>query len=140
MYESQDFYRVCDKCNADFLFMRAPAPGVTMRMGDRYRIFFDFSQINSSRFFRSVSCHEISHVGSGSLHQVDSPYESAERSEYRANRYTAEHFLTADDFRAAFASGCREIWELADYFDLDERIVKNALSYWTEHRGIDFNN
>ena len=31
------------------------------------------------------------------------------------------------------------LWPLADYFDLDEDYIKKALHYWTECRGVDFN-
>jgi len=61
------------------------------------------------------------------------------RSEYRANRWAAENFLTETDFRIAFADGYTDIWELAEYFDLPEETVKSALTYWTERKGIDFN-
>jgi hypothetical protein len=61
-----------------------------------------------------------------------------ERSEYRANRWCAQHYLTAEDFRTAFSHGCSEPWELAEYFDLPQEDVQKALSYWTQCRGIDF--
>ncbi len=32
-----------------------------------------------------------------------------------------------------------KLWPLADYFDLDEDYIKKALHYWTECRGVDFN-
>ena len=35
--------------------------------------------------------------------------------------------------------GYTETWQLADYFDLDEDYIKKALHYWTECRGVDFN-
>ena len=41
-------------------------------------------------------------------------------------------------FYEAFDAGCRDLWELAEYFDLPEQDIKNALSYWTERRGVTF--
>jgi hypothetical protein len=82
----------------------------------------------------------MAHAATGALHKVHSPYECWERSEYRANRYMAQTILTEDDFRKAFRAGCRELWQLAEYFELPEQDVKNALTYWSERRGIDFNN
>ena len=87
---------------------------------------------------RGVCYHELGHVATGALHKVDSPYELAERSEYRAIRWAAENYLTAEAFQDAFDSGFTESWQLSEYFDLPEADVQSALRYWTDCRGINF--
>ena len=141
MFELSQFYEYCRKNHVDVIpFAGIPHPGATIRDGSRYGVFLDFTQIKSTRLLRGVCCHEMAHVATGALHKVSSPYELVERSEYRANRWAAQHHLTADDFREAFKSGYTQLWQLAEYFDLPEQDVKNALTYWTERRGVDFNN
>ena len=141
MFELRDFYAYCKNNRIDVIpYDGCPHEGATVRDGDWYAIFLDFSQIKSTKLLKGVCYHEVGHAGSGALHKIDSPYDLVERREYRANRWAAEHYLTADDFRSAFAAGCRELWELSEYFDLPEQDVKNALTYWAERRGIDFNN
>ena len=81
----------------------------------------------------------MGHVATGALHKVDSPYETVERSEYRANRWGFENYLKVEEFKEAFAAGYTELWQLSDYFDLPEETIRKALSYWTEQRGINFN-
>ena len=115
-----------------------PKPGATIRDAGYYAVFLDFTKIQSTRLLRGVCYHELGHVATGALHKVDSPYELVERSEYRANRWAAEQFLTEEAFREAFAAGCREIWQLEEYFDLPESDIRAALRYWTDSRGIDF--
>ena len=110
-----------------------------MRDADLYAIFLDFTKISSTRQLKGVCCHELGHVATGALHKIESPFETVERSEYRANRWSAETFLTVEDFKEAFADGYTEPWELAEYFDLPEEDIKKALAYWSECRGIDFN-
>ena len=140
MFELRDFYNYCDKNQIDVIpYDGCPHEGATIRDGSWYAVFLDFSKIKSARLLKGVCYHELGHAGSGALHKVDSPFETVERSEYRANRWSAERYMTADDFRSAFAAGCRELWELSEYFDLPEQEVKNALTYWAERRGIDFN-
>ena len=140
MFELSDFYTYCREQHVDVIpFTGLPGEGATIRDKDQYAIFLDFSRICSTRLLRGVCCHELGHAATGALHKVSSPFEMVERSEYRANRWAAEHFLTEEAFRDAFAAGYTEIWELAEYFDLPEQDVKNALSYWTERKGIDFN-
>ena len=141
MFELSKFYEYCGEHQVDVItFTGIGHPGATIRDGSHYAVFLDFSQIRTTRLLRGVCCHELCHVATGSLHKVASPFETVERSEYRANRYCAQHYLTARDFKKAFASGCKELWQLAEYFDLPEQDIKNALTYWSERRGIDFNN
>jgi len=139
VFELSLFYEYCRRNRVDVIpYDGAPAPGTTIRNGDLYAVFLDFSQIRSTRLLRGVCCHEMAHAATGALHKVYSPYEMWERSEYRANRYMAQKYLTPQDFRDAFRGGCRELWQLAEYFDLPENDVKNALTYWTERRGMNF--
>ena len=139
MFELSQFYDYCRKNQVDVIpYLGAPQPGTTIRDGSQYAVFLDFSKIRSTRLLRGVCCHELGHIATGALHKVSSPYELVERSEYRANRFVAQTVLTEQAFREAFANGCRELWQLAEYFDLPEEDVKNALSYWTERRNIQF--
>ena len=139
MFELSDFYDYCREHQVDVIpYSGIPQPGATLRDQGCYAVFLDFSKIRSTRLLRGVCFHELGHAATGALHKVDSPYELVERSEYRANRWAAQHFLTPEDFRCAFAEGYTELWQLSEYFDLPERDVQSALTYWKDRRGIDF--
>lgn len=140
MFELQDFYAYCKDNDIDVIpYAGCPREGATVRDQEWYAIFLDFTRIHSMKLLRGVCLHELGHAATGALHKIDSPFELVERSEYRANRWGAEHFLTEGAFREAFAAGYTEVWQLAEYFDLPEDDIKKALSYWTGCRGIDFN-
>lgn len=141
MFEISDFYHYCKENHVDVIpFAGCPQPGATIRDGSCYAVFLDFTKIKSTRLLRGVCYHEMGHAATGALHKVDSPFELVERSEYRANRWAAEKFLTEEDFRLAFAEGYTEPWQLAEYFDLPETEILAAHAYWAERKGIDFNN
>ena len=140
MFELSHFYDYCQKNNVEIIpFDGMPAEGLTMRIREDYAIFLDFSKIRSTRLLKGICYHETGHSATGALHKVYSPFETVERSEYRANRWAAEHYLPVEDFREAFAAGYTELWQLAEYFDLPQQDIKNALTYWTERRNINFN-
>lgn len=140
MFELADFYGYCREKRIDVIpYDGAPSAGATIRDGADYAVFLDFAKIRSTRLLRGVCLHELGHAATGALHKVSSPYELVERSEYRARRWTAERFLREEDFREAFSLGYTELWQLSEYFDLPEQDVKNALTYWSERKGIDFN-
>lgn len=141
MFELSDFYQYCRENRVDVIpYAGCPKPAATIRDRGHYAVFLDFTKIHSTRLLRGVCSHELGHVATGALHKVDSPYELVERSEYRANRYVAEHFLHSEDFRRAFAEGYTEPWQLAEYFEMPEEDIRRALAYWTDSKGVCFNN
>ena len=139
MFELSNFYDYCRENRVDVIpYMGVPQPGATVRDQGFYAVFLDFSKIRSARLLRGVCCHELGHAATGALHKVDSPYELAERSEYRAIRWTAENYLTKEAFQEAFDAGFTEMWQLAEFFDLPEADILAALRYWTDSRGVNF--
>ena len=97
-----------------------------------------FSTIANCLTFPSTEVRKRFYNGEDCSDKVDSPYELVERSEYRATRWTTETYLTKEAFRAAFAEGYTELWQLSEYFDLPEDCISAALTYWKERKGIDF--
>ena len=139
MFELSQFYSYCRQNEVDVIpYMGMPAPGATIRDGEDIAIFLDVAAIGTLRELKGVCLHELGHAATGALHKISSPFETVERSEYRANRWAAQQHLSVEAFFDAFDVGCRDLWELAEYFDLPERDIKNALSYWTERRGVEF--
>ena len=139
MFEISDFYHYCKTHQVDVIpYDGCPKPGATIRDTGFYGVFLDFTKIKSTRLLRGVCYHELGHVATVALHKVDSPFELAERSEYRAIRWAAETFLTESAFREAFSEGYTELWQLEEYFDLPQEDILAALRYWTDGRGIDF--
>ena len=139
MFEISDFYNYCKAHQVDVIpYDGCPQPGATVRDDGCYAVFLDFTKIQSTRLLRGVCYHELGHVATGALHKVDSPYELVERSEYRANRWVTENYLTEEAFRTAFSEGYTELWQLSDYFDLPEDCIEAALTYWKECKCINF--
>lgn len=140
MFDLANFYQFCENNDVDIIpYLNAPSEGTTIRDEDYYAIFLDITKLRSIKVYNGVCLHEVGHVATGALHKVDSPYETVERSEYRANRWGFENYLKVEEFKEAFAAGYTELWQLSDYFDLPEETIRKALSYWTEQRGINFN-
>ena len=140
MFELSQFYSYCRQNDVDIIpYAGIPQPGATIRDGSHYAVFLDFSQISTTRLLRGVCAHELSHLQSGALHRPASPYDLAERSEYRANRHFAQQYLSVKELKEAFRLGFKELWELSEYFDLPEQDIEKALNYWRNSRNIDFN-
>lgn len=46
------------------------------------------------------------------------------KAEYRALKWAANYLMPEDKLREAFRAGCREVWQLADYFNVTEEMVR----------------
>lgn len=139
MFELSHFYDYCKENDILVIpFDGMPSEGATLRDGSHYGIFLDFTKIHTTRQLRGTCMHEQGHTATGALHKVSSPFETVERAEHRANRWVAEKYLTAEDFRQAFAAGYTALWQLAEWFDAPEPDVQRAFRYWTENRGMTF--
>ena len=99
----------------------------------------DCDKCKTSAQERTVLAHEAGHYLSGAFYHAYSPYEVKEQAEYKALAASYEKYLPPDKIKAAMRAGYTESWQLAEYFDLDEDYIKKALHYWTECRGVDFN-
>lgn len=140
MFELSNFYEDCRQADADImLYSGMPAPAATLRDGKYYCVALDFSQLLTVRELRGIAMHEDGHLTTGCLHKVDSPYQLVSQAEYRANAASFRRFLPPEELLAAMRQGYAAPCQLAEYFDLPEEIIAQALAYWTEARGVDFN-
>lgn len=102
-------------------------------------IALDKRKCPTSRKERTVLVHEAGHYISGAFYKAYSEYQVREQAEQRAFAASVEKYLPVNKIRKAMRAGNTEIWQLAEYFNLDEEYIEKALHYWTECKGIDFN-
>ena len=57
------------------------------------------------------------------------------KQERKARGWAYEKMLPLSSIRQAFIVGCREPWEIADYLDVDERFLREAMQYYEEVYG-----
>lgn len=140
MFSTSEFYGYCRVHDVDVIpFDRLPAAATTVRYHGAYAVGLNFSRLHTVRQMRTAMLHESGHLHTGALHKVNSPFQLVEQNEYRADADAFRRCLPPDEIRTAMRAGYTEPWQLAEYFDLDEDYIKKALHYWTQCRGVDFN-
>lgn len=140
MFELSDFYHYCRTHEVDIIpFPRLPRPALTAREGGYYAVGLDPLQLTTTRKLRTAMMHESGHLRTGALHKLESPYQVVAQAEHRANADAFAHYLPAAELQAAMRAGYTEPWQLAEYFDLDEAYICQALDFWANCRGFDFN-
>lgn len=93
----------------------------------------DYTKLYGERQEKSILMHEISHNETGTFYGLQLPLESRERLEYRARKWAWLRLIPAEELKRAIAAGCTEIWDLAEYFDLPEEQVAEAVAYYREN-------
>lgn len=129
----------CERIHIDRRTLRRRAAiSVALPDGERC-VAIDYARTRTPRSEKAIVAHELGHQMTGALYRADSSYEERCRCEARADRWAIERLLPYDDIRGAMIRGHIEPWAIAEELYEDEELVRKALWYYTEVRGLDFN-
>ena len=122
------------------LYQRAEADGIEVddfRMRKAVSVSFpenwiaiDKKRIPTRREDKAILAHEIGHCETGSFYNIHSNYDTRKKHENRANARAYEMLIPYAELRRALKSGNTETWQLAEYFDVPDRFMQEALAYW----------
>lgn len=102
----------------------------TIEQGGRYGVFMDFGNIHTSAEELVAVAHEGGHISTGATHKVDSPYDLIEKHEHKANKWAIQRLIPEEQLDEAVASGCTELWQLAEHFGVTEKFMKMAVCWY----------
>ena len=71
--------------------------------------------------------HELGHCLTGSFYNIHATLDRRQRHENRADKWAIRSLIPVDDLDDAIASGCTELWALADHFGVTEPFMKKAI-------------
>lgn len=74
--------------------------------------------------------HELGHCVTGSFYNIYAAVDYRQRHENRADKWAILRLIPVEDLDDAIASGCTEVWELAERFGVTEPFVRKALCYY----------
>lgn len=76
--------------------------------------------------------HELGHCMTGSFYNRHAVCDIIEKHEKRADKWAVKKLIPFDVFKAALENGHSEIWELAEYFDVSERLIIKAFELYQD--------
>lgn len=131
MIAMADVYSAIEETGANVVVWNHPLlDALTLEMNGIYDIFINPDKNNTIANFQTKLIHEWGHCSTGATHHVNSPFELIEQNEYRANKAAFERFLPWAEIKKAVSAGLTEYWELADYFNLNEDFIRQAVHYY----------
>lgn len=100
---------------------------VTIKHNGEYAVFVDPDCMGTVAEEFCAVAHEWGHCETGTTHSLYSPYDLIVQHENRANRWAAHHILPVWKIKKAMQSGYTEAWQIADYYNLTEDFVRDAI-------------
>ena len=81
--------------------------------------------------------HELGHCEYGGFYNYHSRFDIRQKAENKANKWSFIHVLPLTEIYQALQSGCRNIYELADYFRVEESFMHDALLFYADQIELD---
>lgn len=105
--------------------------------------FYDGSKViglskdDDSEFTKlELMAHEMGHCMTESFYEGYSPFELREKHEYKANAWAVNEIVPFSELCKAVKKGYRELWELAEHFNVSSRFMEKAITIHSLHGRI----
>lgn len=93
-------------------------------------IAMDVDKMKNSQEEKVFLAHELGHIETGSFYNVHSGLDVRGKHERRADKQAIKMLVPKDELDKAVREGYRELWELAEYFDVSEDFMKKAICWY----------
>ena len=107
------------------------AATIKLNSHDTWGIFIDLGRHQTEAEEKTTLLHESGHYATGTTHEVSSPFDLVEKHEYKVDKWAVVRALSAEELDEAVASGCTEIWSLAEHFGVTEDFMRKAVCWYT---------
>ncbi len=125
----QELRRIAEQKNIpvdSFPLCKREALSIMDEAGSCY-IAIDPNKLKNETDARNKLAHELGHCVTGSFYSSYTAVDSRQRHENRADKWAIRKLITANELDEAVASGCTEIWELAERFGVSEEFMKKTV-------------
>ena len=126
-------YEIAEQQNIVVYHFPLPTVGSVsvMDAAGQCSIGLDLPHRRSRNELRVRLAHELGHCVTGSFYNRYSPADNRKRYENRADRWAVGRLIAREELDEAVAEGHTELWDLADYFGVDETFLKKAVCLYT---------
>ncbi|MDL2273986.1 ImmA/IrrE family metallo-endopeptidase [Oscillospiraceae bacterium OttesenSCG-928-G22] len=130
--ETIELYEIARELGIDILNHRLPGTKMLSVMGPdgSCAVGINSREILSRLDEKSRLAHELGHCMTGSFYNIYSPVDIRGRHEFRADRKAAFLLVPLDKLVSAVHEGIREVWRLAETFDVSEDSMQRALEIY----------
>ena len=107
------------------------SPGVTIKdFDEQFNIAIDPCLIHTEGEERQILLHELSHIATNTFYKNYDDLIAKKKAENKALRWQIEYTIPMPELLQAVKEGYTEIWELADFFEVPEGFIRQAMLYY----------
>ncbi len=124
-----DLYEIANSENIEIMNIDLPLTRSMSIMTDNLDCYIgiDYKRIATKTEEKVRLAHEVGHCVKGAFYNCHSKLDIISKHEYSADKWACEQLLPKDEMQEAFENGFVEVWQLAEYFEVSEDLVKKAL-------------
>lgn len=105
------------------------AASVMTRNGDCC-VGIDPERLASKQDEKIKLAHELGHALQGAYYNPYASCDVWQKQENRANRWAYQHLVTKKDLQKAVRNGFKEVWQLAEYFDVPPDVMARICCFY----------
>ena len=126
---TERLFEIAEKNNIEIIQTELPRTESCSLFADKtYYIGLDSSLFGINEKIHLA--HEVGHCVTGSMYNIYAPLDNRAKHELRADRWAIKKLVPFNDLRTAIKKGIRECWELAEFFNVTDEFMNNALKFY----------
>lgn len=134
-----DIYSAIEQTGANLNIWHHPlCDATTIEMNGLYDIFLNPQKCSTIADLQTKLIHEYGHCKTGATHHIYSPYQLIAQNEHKADKCAIEKFLPWAEIKKAVSNGLTEYWQLAEYFNINEKFIRQAIHYYKDIKQLTF--
>lgn len=131
-----DMYKIAENENIDILnYKWTNTKARIFEIENNYYIALDNKQINNSIEEKEILAEELGHYYCNALYYLDSDKTLKDKCEYRAMKWAYSVLVPLQKLKEKIIQGF-DLYDLADYFNVDIKYMINCIDFYTEKYGV----
>lgn len=131
-----DMYKIAENEKIDILnYSWTNTKARIFEIGNNYYIALDRKQIDNSNEEKQILAEELGHYYCNALYYLSSDKIQKDKCEYRAMKWAYSILVPLQKLKEKLIQGFN-LYELADYFNVDCNYMNDCINFYTEKYGI----
>lgn len=131
-----DMYKIAENENIDILnYKWTNTKARIFEINNNYYIALDNKQITTHIEEKEILAEELGHYYCNALYYLDSDNIQKKKCEYRAIKWAYSVLVPLSKLKEKIIQGFN-LYDLAEYFDVDIKYMINCIDFYTEKYGV----
>ncbi len=131
-----DMYKIAENEKINILnYKWSKTKAKIFNIDNKYYIGLDTKQINSNIEEKQILAEELGHYYCNALYYIDTDRIIKNKCEYRAKKWSYSVLVPFQKLKEKIIQGLN-LYDLADYFNVDCHYMNDCINFYTEKYGI----